>query len=84
MPVANAFSYFSIVMPVANALSYFSIVLPVAEKLLSTYQGNVDKEWWNNIVLRQENVEQVNKNKFIKQAVLLIEWLIGWLIDWGL
>ena len=43
-----------------NVTDYLdNIVKPIYEKLLETYQGNVDKTWWNNIVLRQAEVEQV-------------------------
>ena len=37
----------------------YSIVLPVSEELLKTYQGRPKKDWWNNIVLKQSNEEQV-------------------------
>jgi hypothetical protein len=38
-----------------------SIVEPVYKNLLKTYLGQPDQRWWNDIVLRQSNVEQVNK-----------------------
>jgi len=33
----------------------------VYKNLLKTYLGQPDQRWWNDIVLRQSNVEQVNK-----------------------
>ena len=43
----------------------YSIVLPVSEELLKTYQGTPSKDWWNNIVLKQSNEEQVQVNQSI-------------------
>ena len=44
---------------------YFAEVLSFLGELVEgtsvlCVKGEVDKEWWNNIVLRQENVEQVD------------------------
>ena len=36
-----------------------SVVIPVSRNLLATYRGNPDQAWWNDIVLKQSNVEQV-------------------------
>jgi hypothetical protein len=33
----------------------------VYKNLLKTYLGQPDQRWWNDIVLRQSNVEQVIK-----------------------
>jgi hypothetical protein len=38
-----------------------SIVGPVYQNLLNTYLGQPHQQWWNDIVLRQSNVEQVTE-----------------------
>ena len=64
MKLFSFYFYRKVLSPINSALGNVTdyldnIVKPIYEKLLETYQGNVDKTWWNNIVLRQAEVEQV-------------------------
>lgn len=47
--------------PLGNITNYFdTIVEPVYRQLLDTFLGRPNTTWWNDIVLRQAKVEQVN------------------------
>ena len=54
-----------VLSPISEALGnisdYFdNIVLPVYQNLLDTFLGRANTTWWNDIVLRQAKVEQVD------------------------
>merc|ERR1712083_1101105 len=49
---------------------------PIYAKLLETFRGNVDKDWWNGIVLRQAQVEQV-----CTKLKKVVERWDGWLVE---
>ena len=63
--------------PLGNITAYFDdIVAPVYQNLLNTFLGKPDKVWWNDIVLRQAKVEQVQWNcNFLEQTFLIFESL---------
>ena len=63
--------------PLGNITAYFDdIVAPVYQNLLNTFLGKPDKVWWNDIVLRQAKVEQVQWNcNFPEQTFLIFESL---------
>ena len=57
--------------PLGNITAYFDdIVAPVYQNLLNTFLGKPDKVWWNDIVLRQAKVEQVD------WKLILIDYLL--------
>ena len=59
--------------PLGNITAYFDdIVAPVYQNLLNTFLGKSDIVWWNDIVLRQAKVEQVQLDcNFLEQAFLV-------------